>query len=55
MNTASGTSSTKPPSDKDHLKFKDFFEIRPPLKILSFTKSPSLKETLNFLEPNDLT
>ena len=46
------------PQDKGHLKFKDFLEILPSLKNLSFTKPPSLKETLktplNFKEAKDL-
>ena len=36
----------KPPYDKGHLKFKFFLKFLHPLKNLSFTKPPSLKETL---------
>ena len=35
-----------PPYDKGHLKFKGFLEFLPPLKNLTFTKPPSLKEAL---------
>ena len=53
-----GAGFTKPPQDRGHPKFKDFLEFFPLLKKLSFTKPPSLKETLktplNFKESKDL-
>ena len=58
MKPAPGASFTKPPKDKGHLKFKDFLEFHTPLKNLSFTMLPSLKETLEtpliFQEAKDL-
>ena len=56
-----GASFSESPSDKGHPKFKNFLEFLPPLIKLSFTKTPSLKETLilqetplNFKEAKDL-
>ena len=45
-NGDTGAGFTKSLFDKGHFKFKDFLEFLPPLKIPSFTKPPSLKETL---------
>ena len=48
----------KPSAGKSHLKFKDFLECIPPLKILTLTKTASLKEVLknpiNFKQAKDL-
>ena len=41
--TSAGSSFTKPPQDKSHLKFKVFLEFLSTLMELSFTKRPSLK------------
>ena len=58
VNPGPAASFTKPRKGTGHLKFKDFLEFLPPFKNLSFTKPPSLKETLktslNFKEAEDL-